>query len=43
LKGGKELKKDRYLSIRGLQTELKVLHPLTEFKDQTEEDGEAFS
>jgi len=43
LKGGKELKKDREFSIRGLQTELKVLHPLTEFKDQTEEDGEAFS
>jgi hypothetical protein len=43
LKGGKELKEDRDLSIRGLQMELKVLHPLMEFEDQTEKNGEAFS
>jgi hypothetical protein len=43
LKGGKELKKDRYLFICGLQAKLKVLHPLAEFKDQTVKDGQAFS
>jgi hypothetical protein len=42
LKGGKKLKKDRYLFLCGLQEKLKVLHPLMEFKDQTVEDGQAF-
>jgi hypothetical protein len=43
LKGGKDLKKYRNLSIHGLQMELKVLHPLAEFKDQTEENSEDLS
>jgi hypothetical protein len=41
--GGKELKRDRNLSICGLQMELNVLHPLAVFKDQIEENSEAFS
>jgi hypothetical protein len=43
LEGGEDLKKDRDFAIRGLQTELKVLHPLTEFKFQTEENSETLS
>ena len=43
MQGGEKLKKDLYLSIRGLQGKLKVLHPPTEFKDQTVKDGQAFS
>ena len=37
------MKKDRNLSICGLQMELNVLHPLAVFKDQIEENSEAFS
>ena len=43
MKVGEKLKKDHYLSVRGLYEKLKVLHPLMEFKDQTVKDGQAFS
>jgi hypothetical protein len=43
LEGGKDLKEDRKFSIHGLQTELEVLHPLTEFEDQTKENSKTFS